>query len=253
MPYENFNPDQKRSPIPYWSSLAARNSIRSINTTTRIYISSIYSLKIKTMKRITLIAILILAFQNLIAPPISKSLTTSNKLFALSEIKRWATEKEEAFKKLIYKEEIAKWKHLMGFKEASNNWTLCNDFGYMGLYQFCSDTLEKLGFTGITPEKFKADPSIFSPDMQDEALMALIRENELSLKNRVSKLSAKRFEDYIGETIQGVVITKGGLLAAAHLAGIGGVQLFLTGSNNFADCNGTSVSKYMSEFSQFNI
>ena len=115
----------------------------------------------------------------------------------------------------------------------------------MGLYQFKQSTLERLGFYGITPEEFEKNPNIFPIELQEEALKALIKTNATDLK--------EIFNDYIGQTIKGVKITKSGLLAAAHLAGVGGVEKFLKEDKNPKDKNGTSVACYLKKFENYNI
>ena len=58
---------------------------------------------------------------------------------------------------------------------------------------------------------------------------------------------------YIGCTINGVKITKSGLLAAAHLSGAGNVKSFLNGGiDDFKDGNGTKLTTYLKEFSNYN-
>jgi hypothetical protein len=134
-------------------------------------------------------------------------------------------------------------KHL-GLIESSNNWKVINSLGCMGLFQFTAGTLESLGYHGITPERFKADPGIFPIGMQKQALKDLIKHNEHSLR---------KFTQFIGQTINGVVITKAGLIGASHLAGAGGVIKYLTSNHNATDCNGASVQKYLKEFQTFTI
>ena len=55
----------------------------------------------------------------------------------------------------------------------------------------------------------------------------------------------KPYEKYIGQTIQGVEVTKSGLMASAHLGGVGGLKNFLTGKSNAKDANNTSIAEYM--------
>ena len=144
-----------------------------------------------------------------------------------------------------WENEFKRWKNAMGFSEASGNWTICNELGCMGLYQFQQTTLERLGFYGITPELFKEDPFIFPPELQEQALRALIRTNATDLKDI--------FKEYLGETIQDIEITRSGLLAASHLAGVGGVIKFLKQDKNPKDKNGTSVACYLEKFKDYNI
>jgi hypothetical protein len=128
--------------------------------------------------------------------------------------------------------------------ESSNDWKVVNSLGMMGKYQFSPATLEILGYHNITPERFKADPSIFSEAMQEQALRDLMQYNERYLK---------KFASFIGQIINGTLITKAGLLGAAHLAGVGGVQKFLTSAHNATDINGTSVQRYLTEFQNYNV
>jgi hypothetical protein len=130
----------------------------------------------------------------------------------------------------------------LGLIESANQWQVINSIGCMGKYQFATATLEFLGYHGITPEKFKANPNIFPPALQELALIDLIRHNENSLK---------KFNQYIGQVINGILITKAGLLGAAHLAGVRGVQRYLTGNHNAVDMNGSSIQTYLIEFQNY--
>lgn len=132
----------------------------------------------------------------------------------------------------------------LGLIESANQWKVVNPIGCMGKYQFAQATLEYLGYEGITPERFKANPDIFPERMQEEVLKELIQQNTKALK---------KFKAFIGQTINGVVITQAGLIGAAHLAGVGGVQKFLTSNHNPTDCNGSSVQTYLQEFQNYNI
>jgi len=184
-------------------------------------------------KKIVILTILIFIFNLCTAPNLSDKLKENHKKFAISEIKRWEWEKE-----------FDRWKKDLGFKESSRDWTIYNEIGCIGTYQFQVATLEFLGYSGITFEKFKTNPEIFPAELQEEVLRALISYNERALK---------QFEQYIGQTIRGVLITQSGLLAAAHLGGIGGVKSFLINNKNPHDMFGTSVSDYLQKFQGYNI
>jgi hypothetical protein len=132
----------------------------------------------------------------------------------------------------------------LGLIESSNQWKIINPIGCMGKYQFTQATLERLGYMGITPQRFKDNPDIFPESIQEQAMRELVKSNQKQL--------TKSFQ-YIGQIINGVRITKAGLLAASHLAGVGGVQRYLTTSHNATDINGTSVQKYLREFQEYQI
>jgi hypothetical protein len=132
----------------------------------------------------------------------------------------------------------------LGMIESSNQWQAINSIGCMGKYQFAQATLELLGYHGITPERFRSDPSVFPEVMQERALKDLIAHNLHYLS---------KFTQYIGQVVNGVRITRAGLIAASHLGGVGGVQRFLTSNHNATDMNGSSVQKYLKEFQQYNV
>lgn len=184
-------------------------------------------------KKIVILTFLIFIFNLCSAPILYYELKENQKKTAISEIERWAWEKE-----------FSRWKKDLGFTESNGNWANYNIIGCIGTYQFQVATLECLGYYGITYEKFKANPEIFPAELQEEAIRALVSFNEHALEE---------FDHYIGKTIGGVLITKSGLLAAAHLGGIGGVKSFLVNSRNAEDMNGTSIRDYLLKFRGYNI
>ena len=116
----------------------------------------------------------------------------------------------------------------------------------MGWYQFAPGTLSYLGYDYITPAKFKRNPDIFPPEMQVEVLKALIRCNEAELE---------RYICYVGKKINGITITKSGLLAGAHIGGARGVKLYLLsdGKINRRDMNGTTIGRYIKVFQGYEL
>ena len=179
----------------------------------------------------------------------------------LKEYYRKAALKEIALR--IYEAEVSRFADHLQLKE-SPDWTAINQIGCMGSYQFTAGTLRRLGYGHITPDRFEADPDIFPPELQKKVLLALIKSNMAILK---------RYECYIGTTINGTVITRSGLIAAAHLGGAGSVIKYLltNGRNiiidgyqvdihidikeihNASDINGTSIEDYIKEFQGYNI
>lgn len=148
--------------------------------------------------------------------------------------------------RIAYEKEFARYAHDLGFKESSNNPDAINSIGCMGEFQYSYPTLKDLGYSHITPSAFRANPAIFPPVLQFKVLCAHIKVNEITLKD---------YMQFIGKTIQGVLITKSGILAAAHLGGCQGVKIFLLsdGSINYADKNNTSIRDYMTFFAGYNI
>ena len=78
--------------------------------------------------------------------------------------------------------------------------------------------------------------------MQEKAFVAFLSKNKWELKEEIEK--------YSGRVIAGVKVTESGLLAAAHLGGVGSVKKFLNSNGNrkCKDSNGASIKMYMREF-----
>ena len=123
----------------------------------------------------------------------------------------------------------------VGFKESRGDYFTVNSYGYLGKYQFGSETLKMIGI-------YNSNHFLFNPELQEKAFLANAERNKWILRKDI-----KRFE---GETINGIKVTESGILAAAHLAGAGSVKKFLRsyGSNNFSDAYGTTVKHYMKKF-----
>jgi hypothetical protein len=126
-------------------------------------------------------------------------------------------------------------KEQLGFKESQNNYFRVNTLGYLGKYQFGRSTLELIGINDTTH-------FLNTPELQEKAFIANTSRNKWVLRRDI-----KRF---VGKNINGITITESGILAAAHLAGPGGVKKYLRsyGANGFEDAYGTSISYYMKRF-----
>jgi hypothetical protein len=129
-------------------------------------------------------------------------------------------------------------KEALAFKESRGDYFTVNTLGYLGKYQFGSETLKLIGI--YNPNHF-----LYNPELQEKAFIANAERNKWVLRKDI-----KRFD---GKVIGGVKVTESGILAAAHLAGPGSVKKFLRsyGSANFADAYGSTVKHYMKKFSGY--
>lgn len=127
------------------------------------------------------------------------------------------------------------YKEAIAFKESQGKYKKINSLGYMGKYQFGKETLKTVGIH---------DSSRFlnSPGMQEKAFVALLAKNKSELKDIIEK--------YEGQIISGIHVTESGILAAAHLGGVGSVKKFFRnkGSRYYRDAYGTSIRSYMRDF-----
>ena len=149
-------------------------------------------------------------------------------------------------KKRYHESEFSRFIDDLGYSESKNNWRCVNRIGCFGEWQFAQSTLHFLGYRKITLREFKADPDIFPREMQRKALESLIKVNLSLLRD---------YEHFVGDTINGAIITKSGMIAASHLGGARGLKLFL-GSNGRIDRKdvlGTSMSDYLDRFSNYDL
>jgi hypothetical protein len=150
-------------------------------------------------------------------------------------------QKEEEKLKIeqYHKEELENFLYAIGFRESSNRYDIVNRWGYMGKYQFGRSTLKGLGFN-VTRKEF-----LSNPQLQEEAMMALLLHNKEKLQLYI--------DTFDGKTINGMLITESGILAAAHLGGQGSVKRYFKNGKVFKDGYGTKITSYMEKFSGYDI
>jgi hypothetical protein len=134
----------------------------------------------------------------------------------------------------------------IGHYESHQNWSIVNDFGYCGKYQFGMAARIESGYGNITEKDFRDNPSIWPESEQDKAFRNYTKLNEKRLN--------KTIKEYDGKVFRGIRITKSGILAAAHLAGYGNViDYFWDNGDNPSDSNGSSLEQYLVKFAGYNI
>lgn len=120
--------------------------------------------------------------------------------------------------------------------------TVVNKFGMMGRYQFSPSTVRVLGFK-ISKKEF-----LRNRYLQDTVMLHYIVANQRELEPLIKK--------YDGKIVNGIKITRAGILAGAHFAGSGTVKYFFNSrlsGNGLVDANGTTLRFYMSKFSNFHL
>ena len=127
------------------------------------------------------------------------------------------------------------YKEALAFKESQGKYGKINTFGCLGKYQFAPQTLRSVGVN---------DSLAFlrSPKLQEKAFLALLSKNKWELRDEIAK--------YNGKIVGGIRITESGILAAAHLGGVGSVKKFFrsNGIRSLRDAYGTSLKSYMKNF-----
>lgn len=148
-------------------------------------------------------------------------------------------------------------------RESSNNPGSVNRYGFLGSYQMGESALIDAGYyqkdhtpntndwtgtwTGKNGIHSKAD-FLANAAGQTQAI------NDYNSKQWgfIRNLGLDR---YLGQTVAGIVMTESGLLAGAHLVGVGGLKTFLT-SNGVQvprDANNTAITQYITAFNGYNL
>lgn len=135
----------------------------------------------------------------------------------------------------------------IAYSESRHNPEALNSGGYVGLFAFGQAARNATGYGHIKTSDFIKDPSIWEEQEQILAMTILLQKNGIHLY------------DYIKDTPfifskRKIVVTKSGLLAAAHLSGSGNVIRYLEtkGLYNPKDKNGTSLEDYLIRFAGYN-
>lgn len=147
---------------------------------------------------------------------------------------------EEDYNSVFLKKDFLGFKEAVAFKESQGNYSAVNTLGYLGKYQFGTNTLKLMGVKA--PYKF-----LDSPMLQESVFELNVSRNKWILRRDI-----KRF---VGKRINGTVISESGIIAASHLAGAGNVKKYLRsyGKNDFSDAYGSSIAYYMNKFKGFDI
>jgi len=132
--------------------------------------------------------------------------------------------------------------------ESSGNWKAVNG-DYIGLWQMGTMSRKDVSkyINGITfdTKLFIKSPFIFNPNKQKAAIVYYIK----ILDKRMSYYITKYNNTYIN----GVHITKSGILSACHLVGMGNVKKYLDSNGKIIkkDANGKSLENYMIIFENY--
>ncbi len=141
---------------------------------------------------------------------------------------------------LVEIKSVETWHDSLNYKKG-NPYKKVNSIGAMGAWQFMPKTLRGLGYKDSTFKCF-----LNSKKLQKQYMLKLINYNLQSLQKR-----SKRYGiipcDSIGIRVDTIEISLSGILAAAHLAGVGGIQKFLAKKHNASDGK-TTIKDYLYKF-----
>lgn len=146
-------------------------------------------------------------------------------------------------------------------RESGNNYKAVNSYGYLGAYQFGEAALIDLGYV---PRDGNNYDNVFSSGFlgknginSRQAFLDSPREQDAAAVAWFSllwgRIRAADLEFYAGQTLNGVLLTKSGMLAAVHLLGTGGLSTFIKsgGISYQKDGYGTSIVDYLKRFAGY--
>lgn len=151
-------------------------------------------------------------------------------------------------------------------RESSGNPRTVNSLGYAGLYQFGAPLLSTLGLykpgadenlqswsttSAGAPGKWSGSFNI--PGFPGIRTLADFRESpeaqraafQASTAYYDKEIDRRGLGQFIGQTVNGVPITREGLYTGAHLGGIAGTDNWLRGGVDRGDANGSKISGYI--------
>lgn len=193
-------------------------------------------------------------------------------LIAVAFVGSKQIQKKKRFEKIFVKKTLkphrrlitkVKFAEMVCHTESRGKYNVANKYGYLGKYQIGEKALLEIGYkkkwidsvkkTIYTKENSKGvkmyffDKSLFPPKEQEVAINKYFSKMEnVYLKNTIDK--------YVGKTIDGIYITKAGILGASML-GCGYVKKFLNsnGSINPCDANGVTIRSKFLMYEEFEL
>lgn len=150
----------------------------------------------------------------------------------------------------------------LALRESSSNAQSQNASGYLGLYQMGEAALIDAGYyrpDGSALNDWQGDWTgkdgvssrsgfLANPDAQTNAVTAF---NTVQWRY----IQGLGLDRYVGQTVGGLMVTASGLLAGAHLVGVGGLQRYLISGGRVLprDGNGTSIASYLATFGGYDV
>ena len=139
---------------------------------------------------------------------------------------------------------LSEYKRVIGKRESRGNYKAKNTLGYLGKYQLGKSALIDIGYInkkgrwlgkfGVTTERIFLNSNKVQELAMDEYTY-----------NNMKYLRRKGTLKYVGTKFKGILITKAGLLASAHLIGAGDTNRMLRTGRIIRDAYGTLATEYL--------
>jgi len=151
-------------------------------------------------------------------------------------------------------------------RESSGDPTVENTYGYLGLYQMGEPAMMDANWYAEPPPGDTSSNDWIGPWQSAAQNNSVTSKSSYLGHAAAQNIAVRAFHDRVwgymtnldlvdqeGETVNGVLITRSGLLAACHLLGCGTVDAYLEspGSGSPADAYGTTIEDYLSLFANY--
>lgn len=148
-------------------------------------------------------------------------------------------------------------------KESGNNSASVNPYGFLGSYQMGESALIDAGYYQQDSTPSVNDWQGVWTGKNGVYSKADFLANAAGQTQAISDYNSRQWrtiqtlglDSYVGQTMGGILMTESGLLAGAHLVGVGGLQSFLKSNGTVvpSDANHTAITQYITAFNGFNI
>lgn len=152
----------------------------------------------------------------------------------------------------------------LGARESGGNYKAVNTKGFIGKYQMGEAAMVDAGYykpktivhydKNIWDGQFTGKDGVYS--VEDFLNSPKAQENAQRIYKKCQWGYIKNFaQNYDGKTINGVLITQSGMLAATHLLGQTRLQEYLTSNGKIVrkDGYGTSIEEYLKKFAGYDV
>lgn len=171
-----------------------------------------------------------------------KKVYESKESFLISEIDRLESEISKFDAGVVA---YVRFRESLAHSESRGNPRVYNSIGARGKYQFTKPALDALG-VDVPLSMFISNPDMWPEAKQDQ----VFNDWALLLESRLQDVITLYEGSYV---LDSVLVTKSGVLAAAHLGGAHGVRVFLETGGKYNPSDGYSrISDYMYKFRGYN-
>lgn len=151
-------------------------------------------------------------------------------------------------------------------RESGGNASVVNTYGYLGLYQLGEPAMMDASWYDETPPNETSKNDWIGAWLTSAQANGVTSKATYLAKPPAQDIAVRRYHDrvagyinalglldYEGTKVNGVLITRSGLLAACHLLGCGTVRDYLKapGSGTPADAYGTTIEEYLTLFANY--